>query len=134
MTLNESLQFGILCYCADQGMTQEETHALVKRAADKQAVLAWIAGKFIDVPTKLLTAFGPGALATTAIAAAGVPIVAGIAGGYGLAKATEREIDPDEMKGDEVIEQYRLATDQARRQALLKGIRGVPTLAQGAAA
>ena len=133
MNLEESLQLGFLSYCADQGMTQEETHTLVKKASEKEA---W--SRLLTAPlgsaTHLISSLGPLGITALLGLGIGVPAAAGAGAGHLLAKATEKDIDPEEAKGDEVIEQYQRLTDQARRRALLKSIQGVPVIGQKTAA
>ena len=123
MNSRECFQLGYLLWCADHGLTQEETHAHVKRA-----FLANVLGEVVEIPGRALAAVINNALPIAAAAGIGVPLAAGATGGYLAAKAVDDNTDVDEAKTDEELAEYQRLTEHAQRQLALKRMRGLPVI------
>jgi hypothetical protein len=116
LSSKEQFRMGFLLRCAEEGIGADEIKGRVKMA-------------FIN-PAKI-----PGAALNALKLWAGIPLrigalglggaaLAGSAGGYGLAKATEEEIDPAEAKRQELIATYQQQADKARRAMSRQRYRG----------
>lgn len=128
-----AFQLGFASRCQEEGLSEK---AAVERAAQMKTAfwqalgtsllgLGSGAGKAIsttyDATAKVLGDLGK-PLATLAV---GVPIAgglaAGAAGGYGLAKLNEPDIDEDDIKAQELARTYKIYADRIKaRQAYLQ--------------
>lgn len=124
-----AFQLGFAARCREEGLTE-------KAAADRAAFVkqanpaAWLAGlaglgsaagKTYEAAATVLKDIGK-PLATLAV---GVPIAgglaAGAAGGYGLAKLNEPDVDEDDIKAQELARTYKVYADRLKaRQAYMK--------------
>jgi hypothetical protein len=102
MTNEEAYKFGFLLRCAEEGLSPDQINERVKQAALQKS--AYPGENFV----KSLLSLGKLGLF------AGPP-VAGVVGGYALAKSRNDEIDPAEAKKRELIAEYRRALDQFNR-------------------
>ena len=113
LTNCEAFKFGFLARCTEEGLSLPQAHGLVKQALfglDK------LPGMAVDT-TKDVAGTG---LAWGIPLALGAPLAAGAAGGYGLAKVMDiSDRDKDEVKGDELTDEYR------RNAELLRHIKAV---------
>lgn len=115
MTPREAFKFGFLLRCADENLSDEETHERIKLAEallPKQAAL---------VP-ELFNAAGNltyGGAVLGLLGAAG----AGGLGGYTLAKATEPDVSVEEQKQRELTQAYQIQAERARQARARKGFR-----------
>lgn len=123
MSPQEAFKFGFYARCAEEGLTSEQTLARIKTAS-----LGTIAGELIEGPFRLMSHMGPAAAQAALVAGIGLPIAGGLAMGYAGAKATDDDSNIEEAKADEILSEYQRLTDHARRQALVKQMRGQSTL------
>lgn len=122
LTNREAFKFGFLLRCADENLSPEETQERIKAAADhlhwdgqprveaavvEQTLQAWEKRSDVSGVLNFLRSSALGGIG----AAAGV----GALGGYGLAKATRSQVDPDEIKQQELVAAYKQQTDRIRR-------------------
>lgn len=140
LSKQQTFKYGFLLYCAENGLSLSETHQLVKNAIvqiqdskmTKQAnpLLAALlsggvaAGKTItDLGTKGLSML-PGLASTGAAIGIGAPLAAGAGTGYLAAKLTNsNKADAlEEVKQDEILDEYERLTDEAKRRAMIKRI------------
>lgn len=128
MTLDDSFKVGYLAWCADQGMDEEQTRAHIKKAMSKEAFFGPALGRVVGAPIDFAKALMPYAIPLGIGAGIGVPVAAGLTGGYLAAKATQDDTSVDEAKTDEELSEYRRLTDQALRQTAAKRLQGVPTV------
>lgn len=130
MTPREAFKFGFLLRCADENLDDDATQERIKYACD---LIHW------DGKTTLLTnqeLLEKNASIWNAVAglAKGMGL-AGLAGGAALgagggllaAKATDKEIDPDEVKKQELIAAYKQQADRIRRQMAARSYRRNPS-------
>lgn len=119
LSSREAFKVGFLARCAVLGLSHEETMAAVKQASEKNALLGLeaIPGKFLDMARSLgSTALGWG----IPLALAAPPMVGGLAG-YGLAKATDiSDKDVEDVKNQEVMDEYKKQTARLRRQRAIR--------------
>jgi hypothetical protein len=121
MTPKEGFRFGFLYRCAEEGLTVKQAFDRARCALEKQAGLWNEAKSGVGAAWGGLKTLGGLGL----LAGVGVPAVVGTGIGLGLAKAREQDIDPDEIRRQELISAYRFHADQARRRALMKNFRAV---------
>lgn len=137
LTPQEAFKFGFLLRCADENLDDDQIQARVKYAVDR---LQWRGEPLIDgnlVHEKIAAvrkqgfdvggmASGAGHLgsalikALTSAGAWGLAGGAGIGalGGYTAAKLSDKDIDPEEVKMQELIEAYRQHTNNIRRRTM----------------
>ena len=123
MTPQEAFKLGFLARCVEGGLSDEQTNALAKRAADlvgeqeKSAFTADAAGKVIG---GVMEAGGKAVYPLAALALATPPALGGLAA-YFKNQATDiDEDDVESVKRQELIAQYRRMADQLRRQKQLR--------------
>jgi hypothetical protein len=123
MTPQEAFKLGFLARCVEGGLSDEQTNALAKRAAD----LVGEQEKSADAPDLAGKALGGVAEATgkafwplVGLAASAPPALGGLAA-YFKNQATDiNEDDVESVKKQELIAQYRRMADQLRRQKQLR--------------
>lgn len=125
MSPQEAFKVGFLLGCADRGLDAAQTHALVKQAVGG---LGNVIGELIEAPGRVISSVGPHVLNAGLLAGVGLPIAAGAGTGWAAAKLTDDDTNLDEAKADELLAEYQRLTDQAKRQAAVKQLRGRPTL------
>jgi len=126
---SEAFKFGFLLRCADEGLDPAETSGRIKLAAEflrniketdfeKAATIGGIAtgiGKGIGGLASLAKNLGiVGLLGSGAV---------GLGGGYLAGRLTDKEVDPDEIKQQELIAAYQQEADRIRRAAKLRAYR-----------
>lgn len=127
----EAFTFGFLLRCADEGLDPDETRGRIKLAAD---YLRNIQGfDFTKESSQLLghaLSGGGKAIGGLASLAKSLGIVGllgsgatGLAGGYLAGKVTDKEVDPDEIKQQELIAAYQQEADRIRRASKLRAYR-----------
>lgn len=121
MSPQEAFKIGFLLGCADQGLDTETTHGLVKRASR-------VLGEMIEAPGRIAASVMPAVLNAGLLASVGIPIAGGAGIGWAAAKLTDDDSNVDETKSDEILAEYQRLTDQARRQAAMKKLRGQSTM------
>lgn len=104
MTDKERFRFRCLEKCAAAGLTPEQIRTATTYLRKQALDMGWM-GTVLKAPLNL------GALKILA------GTTAGVAGGYGLAKLTEENVDPEMAKQYELIAAYRQQAERARRQA-----------------
>jgi hypothetical protein len=111
LTPHEAFKVGFLARCVRDGLTPEQIHDRVKTAADlfeKEAFL----GSLIGAAGNAVKGMGGYALP---LAIAAPPVLGGL-GGYALAKATDvDDTDVEDIKGQEVLDEYRRQAERLRR-------------------
>ncbi len=126
LTPQESFRLGFLLRCAEEGCTAEEIQERVKFAAAPAlgALTAlWSGLKGAVNPTwNAVKTMGTFPLHATALGVAGAAGV-GAAGGYGLAKMQNSDVDPEEAKRQELMAAYQLQAELARRRASQRSYR-----------
>jgi hypothetical protein len=123
VTPREGFRFGFYYRCAEEGLDatgarERAGRALEKRADDKGwwPVIKGIGGGIgggIGSIGKHLAGLG-------LLAGVGGPIALGTGVGLGLANAREQDIDPEEVRRQELIAAYNFHADQARQRAKLR--------------
>lgn len=132
LTRNECFRLGFLLRCAEEGCDMDEVAERVKLAHDRTKIAAggvmdWVAGIVRPLWNTAKTV-GKFPLQLSALGVAGSALT-GMAGGYGLAKMQNEQLDPEEAKQQELISIYRLQADLARRKAQQHSYRtAVPAL------
>lgn len=106
LTTRQAFKFGFLLKCAEAGLSTQQIQQHIDAAIEKLS---------FD-PIGMLTDAGKLGLGGVGLALSGAGIT-GALGGYGLAKATEPDADPEEAKMQELIATYKQYADQARRNA-----------------
>lgn len=111
----EQFRFGFLLRCAEEGIGADEIRGRVK-----------MAGPVRDVASTALNALKLWATLPLHVGVLGLggSALLGGAGGYGLAKATEEEVDPAEAKRQELIATYQQQADKVRRSMARQRYRG----------
>jgi hypothetical protein len=124
MTPREGFRFGFYYRCAEEGLTVDQARdrarfGLEKCAQGGPSFLGTIGSGlgtglgYLGTGLKHL-----GGLAV--LGGVGVPAAAGTAIGLGLAHAQERDVDPEDIRQQELISAYRFHAEQARRRSLMK--------------
>lgn len=114
----DAFRVGFLERCAAAGLGPRQTLDVVKQAEAKLAGLvgdvAKPAGRLLGGVAGAVAGYGvPAALAAP-------PILGGLAG-YGLARATDLDdVDIDDVKDNEIIDEYRRQADRLNRQQLVR--------------
>jgi hypothetical protein len=115
MTPQEGFKFGFLLRCAEEGLSLDETQQRAVAVLEKR-------GGALD-----LAAQAPGALwslGTKGLMLGGLGIAgAGGLGGYALAKMREGDVDPAEIRRQELIDTYNTQAELARRKAIMAAAR-----------
>jgi len=124
LSSRDAFKVGFLSRCVEEGLTLEEAHERVKEAMDK---MGGIVGDITSIPVKALEAGKAVAAPLLSyglpLAIAAPPILGGVAG-YGLAKATDvDDQDPEEVKKQEVADEYRRQTARLLRQRAMREYR-----------
>jgi pyruvoyl-dependent arginine decarboxylase (PvlArgDC) len=117
MALNdrEAFKLGFLLRCAEAGASPNETirqaDELLKRASLGETVKS-VAGPLASAVTNmgLLTAVG-------------VPVGLGVAGGYAAHKVTDTPVDENDIKQNEIADEYHRLARVARLNAKLRSLR-----------
>lgn len=124
MNSREAFASGFLLKCAEAGLDPygEEVYTLLKTAFLDSILPKPITNFFSAASTRFgetVGNLGGLALVTGLVA----PPVAGYAAGYAGAKATESEVDPEFLKKQELINEYRRLAAAARRKNELRKVR-----------
>lgn len=119
MTPREGFKFGFLYRCAEEGLTPAEAFDRARRGLEKRANPGLLGQGIGAAWGGLKTLGGLGVLG-----AVGVPAVLGAGTGLALANAQEKDVDPEEVRRQELISAYRFHADQARRRAMMRGLQG----------
>ncbi len=120
LTRQENFRLGFLLRCAEEGCDAAEIQERVKFAE-----LQKTGGTFADTIRSLLSAgkvLVNTPIKATALGIGGSALLGG-AGGYGLAKMQNSDIDPEEAKRQELISAYHVQGDLARRRAQQRSYR-----------
>jgi len=142
MTGKEAFLIGFLQRCAEDGLSlqdmekhAEDLAAAVTDPVCKEASLALLGGLYGAGKGVASAAAGLGgqAMSLAPLAAVGLPLAVGGALGYGAAKLTNLDNeDTDDLKHQELIDAYRMATQDAKIRAALqqrKHVRNQPSKA-----
>ena len=111
LTAKEQFRLGFLTRCAEEGLTPAEVKQRVKAAwptppwREAGEAAKSLAGLYLKAP------FLIGGLGLSAATLGGAGL------GYGAAKLSEENTDPDEAKQQELIAAYRRHSERARRLA-----------------
>jgi len=109
MTTNEAFRLGFFYRCAEAGLSPEEVSQLASRLHEKRA------GDWTDTAGML------GGLGLGVTLAA--PPILGYMTGSGLANASHEDVDPETLKKQELIAEYRRLATRARFAALKRRLR-----------
>ncbi len=128
MTPREGFKFAFYYRCAEEGLTMEQARERARRgiklaALRKQAnpaAAAWGGLKALGglgmTGAKTLGGLGLlGAVAAPAVVGGGI--------GLGLANAQEHDVDPEEIRQQELAAAYRFHAEQARRRMAMRNLR-----------
>lgn len=126
LTPQENFRFGFLLRCAEEGCSVDEIRDRVKLAAD--LIKNSTAKPWMDWMMSAGRGLAAVPLSVTAAGIAGGGLL-GAAGGYGLAKMQNSDVDPDEAKRQELISAYQMQADLARRRAMQRSYRRLPPAA-----
>ena len=117
MTRADCFKFGFLLRCAEEGLEPEQIRERVKTAQAPGATVATAATapvtKSLGMASKALLGLPLFVLLGGAATAA----LGGGAGGYALAKMQNKNVDPDEVKRQELMHAYKIQADRAQRRA-----------------
>lgn len=136
LTSDQAFKVGFLLRCAEEGLSNDETHRRVKLAFEKRAILpqlaagaAGLAGGVASAGGKLIS-LGGKVMPLAAGLALLAPILGGGAIGYLSAKSTEGGPDlVERAKHEEIIGEYERLADEAKRKARAKRLaRGYPAV------
>lgn len=105
MTPKEAFKIGFLEKCAEDGLSNEQIMQRIQHA------------KFLMKvgPLEKTSNFFSGSLKAMLPLMLLAPPVAGVAGGYGLAKLQDQKFDADEARRREELAEYRRALERLRR-------------------
>jgi hypothetical protein len=119
MTPREGFRFGFYYRCAEEGLDAAGARDRAGRALEKQADDKgwWPAIKGIGGG---IGGIGKHLVGLGLLAGVGGPIALGTGVGLGLANAQEQDIDPEEVRRQELIAAYNFHADQARQRARLR--------------
>ena len=131
LSAREAFKVGFLSRCVEEGLSLEEAQQRVKMALDKQAGLADIGKAAIGLPG---AAIGAASNVVSSVAkpllsygipfALAAPPIAGGLAGYSLAKITDTDDqDPDEIKKQELVDEYRRQTARLNRERQMREYR-----------
>ena len=118
----EAFKFGFLLRCADEGLGEGAIADRVKTAATLLDGQEKQAGGMADALVNAAKSLGGLATRAGGLGLAGGAALGGL-GGHLLAKSTEREVDPEEAKMEELIAAYQQQTERARRAAQRRSYR-----------
>lgn len=137
MTPKQAFKFGFLLRCADENLGQEETDARVKyamailsaeepcprveRSVIDRALEEWEKQAVVDIGSAIGGLAGLAKNLGFAGLAGGAALGAG--GGYLAAKMTEKDVDTEEMKKQELIAAYKQQAERIRRQMAARSYR-----------
>jgi hypothetical protein len=116
MTPREAFELGFLRRCAEAGLSAEQTEALVKTAMIKAADPFSLAAMLGSKGMSMLGNVGGLALGLGLLA----PPAAGYLAGRVASKATEPEIDVEDLKKQELIDEYRRLAARARASLAIR--------------
>jgi hypothetical protein len=124
LSARDAFKVGFIARCAEDGLRPEEIRLRVKQAAElleKHATfLGDMAGKVVDVGKGIGTAAVDWGVP---LGLAAPPILGGMAG-YGLARATDiDDTDVEDIKNQEVLQEYRRQSDRLRRERAVRDYR-----------
>lgn len=125
LSARDAFKVGFLARCAAEGIRTEEIGPLVKQAEEKLAgVLGALGAGASRIGGKGLAL---GGAALSGLAGWGVPLAllappaAGAAAGYGLARMTDiDDTDVNEIKDQELLEEYRRQTEALNRESAMR--------------
>jgi hypothetical protein len=121
LTAVEAFRVGFALRCADEGLTKEAMAARVERAA---ALLEKRAGPLTDV-TGAIKNIGSGAQALGSsglLWGAALPLGAGALGGHLLAKAVGDDVDEEDVRKREMIDELKHWARRAREHKKSRAI------------
>ncbi len=107
LTPRQAFKYGFLQRCAEEGLSAEEITGRIKQALDPMSV--------VSGPANFLTRMGLYGLAASAVGGAGI--------GYGAAKLTAPDADPEEARLRELQATYQMYAENARRNAAKRSYR-----------
>lgn len=113
MNKSQAFKLGFLSRCVEEGLTVEQTRALVKVGVEKVALVKEIVSGLSNLGQ---TALGMG----VPIALAAPPILGGVAG-YAAGKLSDvDDTDAAEIKKQELISEYKRQAERLRRQRAIR--------------
>lgn len=120
----EAFKQGFLQRCAEEGLTKEAFEARMEKAANPLAFAAIPAGLMAAYPyiSGGAKAIGAGLAGFSSLAPL-AGLVGGGALGYGAAKLTEPDVDPEQVKADEIANTYKVYAQRAAARKRLKSYR-----------
>jgi hypothetical protein len=141
LTPRQAFKFGFLLRCADENLSEEETQGRIKLAMDRltwdgqpvpidaaiieREIAEWekqAAGGIIGGLGQGLGAVG-GLLKDLGWVGLLGGAGAGALGGYSAARMTKKDVDPKEMKKQELIAAYKQQAERIRRQMAARSYR-----------
>lgn len=123
MTNEEAFKIGFLMRCAEEGLVPESVAARIKQASlhkDANVLTSWVTGAG-TAGAGIAKRFVGSLLNLGKLGLIAAPPLAGVAGGYTLAKATQDDFDTDEARKRELIAEYQQALDQLTRTSRIRG-------------
>lgn len=126
----EAFKQGFLQRCAEEGLTKEAFESRMEKAA--VLPLAAVAPWLLAAGTSAMAAYpyvagGAKAVGTGLAGLSAVAPLAGLVGGgalgYGAAKLTEPDTDPEQVKADEIANTYKVYAQRAAARKRLKSYR-----------
>lgn len=120
LSAREAFKVGFLAKCAEDGLTVDQIRARVKAAYDAGSEgLQKGADSFS--PGKFMAGLGSGAAYYGGLGLLAAPLAAGALGGYGLARLNDADdTDVDDVKRQELIDEYRRQSHRLRMESALR--------------
>lgn len=120
MDPREAFKVGFLARCVEEGLSLEEAGDRVKQASEKLAGITDLLGKVVDLGKPVV---GAGMNWGIPAMLAGPPILGGIAG-FTAGKATDiDDLDVDEVKKRELIDELNRQTERLKRERSIRDYR-----------
>lgn len=122
MALDERQQFklGFLLQCAEEGLAPDEIRERIKFANLSWNPASWPAAGWEGLSNAAGVAKSLGTMGLVG----GIGLGAGA--GIGLAKMTDQDIDPEQIKKQELLAAYKQQTDRAKRTLMARSYRQPP--------
>jgi len=114
LTVKEAFKVGFMLRCADAGMTGEQASDCAQKAASLLTKKAYIGQSVVDNL--------PGAAVGLGLA---LPVMAGAGVGYLASEAATPEVDADDVKKRELIDEFRHYARRARERQQNKVLRQI---------
>ena len=110
MTPREAFKIGFLMQCADEGLSGEQTAGRISQLADRLEKAAGLGDVLDTAKSGLVTSLA-------------IPVAAGAGIGYLAHRAAVPEVDEDDVKKRELIDEFRHYARRARDKQKVRSLR-----------